>query len=411
VNRLAPCVAVLLATSRASAGEPASPQASRTFASLEELDAAMAEVERGGDAEVFWARVKAGGQMPLLFGDTAVFLHRSPAEGVDWRSDFTDWRASPEAAGRRLGRSDVFTFRRTFLPGTRLDYKIVETTRTWIVDPLNPNQQLGGYGPNSEIRLPGWSPPAHLERRPGVPRGTFGPPELVPSRKLGYDVTVRVYVPAPGEGAPRRSPVLYVTDGSDYWHEDMGRLTATLDNLIAEGRIPPLVAVFVDPWDPKHEVNRREKELAPNADDPSRPIEACPFCEFLVEELGPRVESRLRIDGTRRGILGDSLGGFNAAFMGLRYPEHFRLLAIQSPAVGRSPWLAEAIAKAKVLPRRVAIDVGLYEERYLPGARSLRDAYRARGVDVRHIEVPDGHSWGHWRATAAPMLEFLYAER
>jgi hypothetical protein len=25
--------------------------------------------------------------------------------------------------------------------------------------------------------------------------------------------------------------------------------------------------------------------------------------------------------------------------------------------------------------------------------------------------VPDGHSWGHWRATAAPMLEFLYGGR
>ena len=96
--------------------------------------------------------------------------------------------------------------------------------------------------------------------------------------------------------------------------------------------------------------------------------------------------------------------------MGLRYPERFRLLAIQSPAVNHQPWLAPAIAEARRLPRRVAIDVGLYEEWAIPGARGLRDAFRSRGVQVRHDELPDGHSWGHWRASVAPMLEFLYAD-
>jgi enterochelin esterase family protein len=130
-----------------------------------------------------------------------------------------------------------------------------------------------------------------------------------------------------------------------------------------------------------------------------------------VEELAPRVEARHRIDPARRGILGASLGGYNAAYMGLRYPKDFPLLGIQSPAVMRAPWLVEAIATAKVPPARVALDAGLYEDRFLAGARALRDAYQARGVEVLHLEVPDGHSWGHWRATAAPMLEFLYGGR
>jgi enterochelin esterase family protein len=410
VARLA-ILALLLASPRLLAAAPATPEAGRApFASLAELDAAMAEVERGGDVEAFWERVKAAGAMPLLFGEAAVFLHRSKAAKVEWRGDFTGWRPSAESEGRRLGRSDLFTFRRAFLPGTRLDYKIVETTEDWIVDPLNPNQQLGGYGPNSEVRLPGWTAPAHVERRPGVPRGAFGPPERVESRKLGYGVNVRVYVAAAGKKAGGRMPILYVTDGSDYWHDEMGGLTATLDNLVAEGRIPPLVAVFVDPWDPGHEVNRRETEFLPNPDDPSRPIEACPFCEFLVEELAPRIEGRHRIDPSRRGILGTSLGGLNAAFLGYRYPAFFRLLAIQSPSVWRQPWIAEGIAKAEQVPKCVAIDIGLYEEFLLPGARGLRDAYQRRGVDLRYVEVPDGHSWGHWRATAAPMLEFLYRD-
>jgi enterochelin esterase family protein len=388
----------------ARASEPAGPA---PFASLAELDQAMAEVERGGDVEVFWARVRAAGRMPLLFGDTGVFLHRAEdADKVEWRGDFNQWRSTPETLGRRLGESPVFTFRRTFLPGTRLDYKIVESVDHWLVDPLNPHQQLGGFGPNSEVRLPGWVAPAHIARRPEVPRGTFGAPELVDSKKLGYAVSVRVYVPA---GKQRgRLPILYVTDGSDYWHDEMGGLTTTLDNLIADRRIPPLVAVFVDAWDPKHEVNRRKSELVPTRSESPEPGETCRFCEFMADELAPRIEARFRIG--RRGILGTSLGGLHAAYMGYRYPDRFRLLAIQSPANERHPWLAEGIARARRLPAGVAIAVGHYEPSFLAGGRSLRDAFAARGVPVLHLESPDGHSWGHWRATVAPMLEYLYGE-
>lgn len=379
------------------------------FATLGELDEAMATVERGADPEPFWARVKAAGAMPLLFGDTAVFLHRSRADGVEWRGDFNGWQGGSAAQGRQLGESDVWTFRRSFVPGARLDYKIVEIAEAWLVDPLNPQKQLGGYGPNSVVRMPGGAPVVRPALPPGAARGSLGPPEAVESGKLGYALHVRVYHPArAGRG---KLPVLYVTDGSDYWHEEMGGLAATLDALIAGGRIPPLVAVFVDAWDPAHRENRREREFIPAGADPSKPFAACPFCEFLAEELAPLVEKRIAVDPSRRGILGTSLGGLNAAFMGYRYPDRFPLLAIQSPSVWRQAWLVEGIAKAERQPRKVAIDIGSYEERLLPGARGLRDAYLGRGVRVKHLEVPDGHSWGHWSATVAPMLEFLYGEK
>jgi enterochelin esterase family protein len=379
------------------------------FASLAELDEAMAAVERGGDPEPFWARVKAAGTMPLLFGETAVFLHRSKADGVEWRGDFTGWRSSTDAWGRRLGQSDVWSFRRTFVAGARLDYKIVEIAETWLVDPLNPVKQLGGYGPNSVVRLPGGAPIPRPALPAGAARGMLGPPEAVQSERLGYTLHVRVYQPS--RAGPGKLPILYVTDGSDYWHEEMGGLAATLDALIATGRIPPLLAVFVDAWDPARRENRRERELIPAGADPSKPFAACPFCEFLVEELAPLVEKRSAVDPSRRGILGTSLGGLHAAFMGYRYPDRFPLLAIQSPWLPDAPWLVEGIGKAARQPRRVAIGAGTYEERFLAGARALRDAYLGKGVKVKHLEVPDGHSWGHWSVTVGPMLEFLYGER
>jgi enterochelin esterase family protein len=396
--RLLLAFGLLLAARPALAAEPPAP-----FGSLAELDAAMVAVERGGDVDAFWARVRAARAMPLIFAPTAVFLHRTRAASVEWRGDFTAWRTSPDATGRRLGASDVFTFRRDFLPAARLDYKIVEDGDRWLVDPLNPLQQLGGFGPNSELRMPPFAPPAHTVRRAGVPRGRFGAPQRVRSKLLGHDVTVRVYEPArPGRGP---LPILYVTDGSDYWTDGMGALVVTLDNLIHERRIPPLVAVFVDHWDTARKVNRREEELVPERDGGTM---TCRFCDFLVDELLPRVEKPRSIDPARRAILGTSLGGLHAAYMGHRHPKLFRLLGVQSPAQRSGDWLPALVARDTGGPARVAMSAGIYEAGYLEVSRALREAYQVRGVPVTFIEVPDGHSWGHWRNTAAPILESLF---
>ncbi|BDG03489.1 alpha/beta hydrolase [Anaeromyxobacter oryzae] len=401
---ITPLSLAIVATVLAAA--PARSSAPACFPSLAALDVAVAQLERGGPVEPFWARVRACGRMPLVFGDTAIFFHRSNADRVEWRGDFTGWSSAPSARGRKIGASEIWTFRRTFDRDARLDYKIVETRETWRVDPLNPFQQLGGYGPNSELRMPGWKPPAHAVWRPGVPRGAFPPAEAIHSKSLGYSVNVRVYVPARTAGAVL--PILYVTDGSDYWHEAMGGLSTALDNLVAEGRIAPVVVVFVDPWDAAHARNRRDEELVPNARAPGTPIEACRFCTFLVDELAPIVEARLRIDPARRGILGTSLGGFLAAFMTYRYPDRFPLAGIQSPSLGPQAWLPAAIAGAKRPGCRVAIDVGTYEEQFLRDARALRHAFEESGAEVSYREVHDGHSWGHWRATVADVLAFLY---
>ncbi len=376
------------------------------FVSLRALDRAIAEVGEGGDCEAFWGRIKASGTLPLVFGQTAVFFWRGEASTVEWRGDLVGWEASPAARGRRIGATDIWTWRHELLPASRADYKIVVDGTTWLLDPGNPNQQVGGYGPNSEIRMPGWREPDSVRRRSGVARGTLGGDVAVASTKLGYAVTIRVYRPAGFDAtAVARLPVLYVTDGSDYWNDDMGSVVVTLDNLITDWRVPPLLAVFIDPWDRAAKVNRREKELVPNA------AGGCPFCEFVAAELVPLIDAEYPTLASpqHRAILGTSLGGLNAAFMALRYPEVFTLVGIQSPALGHAPWVLEELEKSAVRPERAFIDVGLYEEWCLPEARRLRALLERRGTKVSYLEIPDGHSWGHWRGTVDDALVFLFA--
>lgn len=378
----------------------------RPFASLAEVDAEIARVDAGTEeADLFWRRVDASGDLPLVFDRTAVFFWRGTAARVEWRGDLVGWEESEATRGRRIGATDLWTWRYELLPASRADYKIVVDGSTWLLDPRNPHQQVGGYGPNSEIRMPGWRPAAHAERREGVAPGRLADLPFE-SARLGYRVDVRVYTPAGFDAASgARLPVLYVTDGSDYWREEMGALPVTLDNLIADKRLPPLLAVFVDPWDRAAGVNRRERELVPAPDG------ACPFCDFLVDELVPAIDRTYPTLATRehRAILGTSLGGLNATFLVTARGATFGLAGIQSPALRHLPGALDRVRVTPQPPLRAVVDCGFYEGGMFEDSRLLARELAARGTQVKSIEVPDGHSWGHWRQTAADLLEFLFA--
>lgn len=255
---------------------------------------------------------------------------------------------------------------------------------------------------------PSAAPQAPDERPVG--RGTLGPSVPIDSQRLGYVVNVRVYEP-PSAGTCESLPVLYVTDGSDYWKPELGNIIDTLDELIGTGRIAPIVAVFIDAWDPVVSKNRRYEQFLPAGTETREPFDTCPFCDFIVDEVMPWVEARYPVDAERRGILGTSLGGFNAAYMALMYPGLFHVVGIQSPSIWRQPWFAERVARATSLPLKVAIDVGADEPTFLAGARALRDAYASRGVPLQYREAAADHSWKHWRATAGEVLLFLYPVR
>ncbi len=378
---------------------------SKPFASLDELRSAMRSAAKSGKADPFWNRVLAHKTMPLVFGDQVVFLWRGDARKVEWKGDFTGWDSSPDAQGKRLGKTDIWALERTFPRDGRFDYKLFLDGRFWDLDPLNPFTQVGGYGPNSELRMPDWKYPANAVRRDGIARGTLSKDIPLESEKLGYVVNYRVYTPPGFDPAPSKGlPVLYATDGSDYANDAMGSLVITLDNLIADSRIAPVIVVFIDAWDRKEGVNRRESELIPAQD------RRCAFCEFMVDELIPAIDADYPTDPSRlgRAIVGTSLGGLHATLMSMRYGRLFGMAGIESPAFSPAPWVLEEVGEAEVLPARVFIDVGAFEGGLTEQARVLRDRLRKRTIDLKYVEPNEGHSWGHWRAQLDDMLVFFF---
>ena len=259
----------------------------------------VAEISDASERETriaaLWDSLRTYSQIPYAQGDRVAFLYRGTASSISFPGDHNGWDIV-ESSAIRIGESDVW-MREEILPDdARVDYKIVRNGNEWILDPDNSKTQLGGFGPNSELRMPAYEPSPWVERRDGVEQGAYSRNLSIASDALGYTVTYRVYTP-PGYDVNQLSnlPTIYVTDGHEYADDLMGSMRIVLDNLIAEQAIEPIIAVFIDPR--VNGENRRNQQYRENP----------AFASFVVGELVPRVDSTFRTNPDRlaRGYIGD----------------------------------------------------------------------------------------------------------
>ena len=375
---------------------------------LERLDAASDltdTAEREAALDAIWDALREADRIPFASGDSAVFLWRGAATGVAVAGDHTGWDPS-RAPLARIGQGDIWARVERFPPEARLDYKLVLNGSTWVLDPHNPNRQWSGFGPNSELRMPLWRPAPETEIAPGVARGQMSAPVRVNSAAYGADVVYRVYTPA-GYDRLADLPVVYATDGHEYADDRLGALRIVLDNLVATREVEPAIVVFIDPR--LDGQNRRQAQYVQNQG----------FAAFVATELVPAIDAqyRTRADRDGRVILGTSLGGLFAAYLGVRHPETFGRLAIQSPAfwAGANPhwWTGPSIydtVQASGAEWTVHMTTGTINDTE-DGARRMRGVMEARGLELTYREVPEGHSWGNWRALLPDALRTLLPAR
>lgn len=369
------------------------------YQTLAEFQTALNAAVSSGDIEPFWNDITALEQMPLIFDDTAVFLYRGDARSVEWRGDFNSWGSSAEFHGTQQGDTDLWTMTHQFPLDARLDYKIVLDSNTWILDPLNPRQQWGGFGPNSEFSMPAYVYSPYVVPRDDIEHGSLSDNLTIFSDLLNYQLHYRVYTPA-GYDDLDTLPVIYVTDGQEYADEKLGSMLAVLDNLIADGAISPVIAVFIDPRNPDNSSqNRREDEYITNDD----------FIGFLATELVPTIDAVYDTDDSPDGqaILGTSLGGLNAAYVGLNYPAVFHLIAIQSPALWVATEVIDSYATGEMLPLKIFMSTGTISDD-TENTRHLREVLQSKGYPLHYIEVSEGHSWGNWRALLDDLLIYFF---
>ncbi len=269
-------------------------------------------------------------------------------------------------------------------------------------DPLNPHRYVLHHEDRDWVRsvveLPGAPPvPAWLGARPDVPTGRTEVHRLS-SKILGNERRVWVYTP-PGytaDGKPYGLLVLF--DGWEY--AKMIPTATVIENLLAAGRIRPLVTVMIEQKDRILELGCSE-----------------PFTEFLVRELLPWVREHYNVTSNPAGTIigGLSAGGLAAAFAGLRHPEIFGNVLSESGYFSWDPredlttdeedlefeWIIRQFAASPKLPLRFTLTVGLFERfrreklpdmpSLLQSNRHMRDVLLAKGYPINYKEVAGGH--------------------
>ncbi|WP_069812388.1 enterochelin esterase [Streptomyces sp. TP-A0874] len=277
-------------------------------------------------------------------------------------------------------------------------------------DPLSARPEFPrrwGGAPLSVVTLPEAPEQSDWEPRPGVPRGAVSV-HTVRSRTLGNERRVWVYSPAGqaaarGPGSPGAAgtglPVLVLFDG-EMWQPELS-VSTLLDNLIADGRIPPLVALLPESVDN----HTRWTELSCHAG----------FAVFLETELLPWAAERwpLSADPRRTVLGGQSLGGLTAAYTALRAPHRFGNVLAQSgsfwwPDGPEAQWLTGAVesrpAPAPEEAVRFWLSAGEQEWVLLPANRRLGEVLRRKGYEVSYREFNGGHDYLCWRSELADAL-------
>jgi enterochelin esterase-like enzyme len=283
-------------------------------------------------------------------------------------------------------------------------------------DPLNPLQYVeraDEFNPYevstfSAVELPSAEPQVWNVTQPKVPIGRVQRDKFI-SKLLGNERPIWIYTPHGYSADKKPYGLLVLSDGGLY--VNAAHVATTLDNLIAAGVIPPLVAVMVD--NPN-----RWRELSCNPQ----------YADFLAQEIVPWARANYHAtDRPEQTIIGgSSLGGLQAAFVGLKHPEVFGNVLSQSGAFDWKPdgekeyeWLNRQFAASPRLPLRFSFEAGLLEGTWwwrslqrdpspqrplLMVNRNLRDTLTSKGYPVHYTEFNGNHGLLNWRGTLASHL-------
>lgn len=389
------------------------------------IDEIAASADAQAQVNALWEQLTRAQRIPLTTQNGVVFLYRGDAASVYWHGDFSFWGKQGAVEGRRVPQTDLWYGTAKFPQNSRTDYQIVLNDTQEILDPANPRRRNDGLDVNNILTMPQFQNTDETKRRSNILTGTVSAWMPLDSQVLGYPVNYRVYTP-PRYDALEKLPTLYVTDGERFAPDNIGAMSAVLDNLIAAGRIEPVMAVYIDERDPRApQNNRRVQDFLTTPEK---------FAQFITQELVPTIDAQYHTAATPRArvLVGASFGGVFGTYAALRYPEVFGNLAAFSPAywvidnpnsagggattgaqrmndfITRAYNCGASAVPCPTAPQKIFYSSGI------PGwdvgdLNPRAQALRARGDMVEIFTTPEGHNWGTWGGLTDEMLEYFFA--
>ncbi len=345
-------------------------------------------------------------KFPIINKNEVVFVYKGKAKEVKLMGDMTVWQIFPIHL-KRVRETDLFYLKKYYELNARLDYKFLIDNKAAVLDPLNPNIIYGGFGPNSEFKMPNYQ--KHSEsnyskkiRHGKIIENLMKCEAFKKGEKVIADRKVTIYLP-PNYRKNKKYKVLYFKDGSDYIR--FGKAPNILDNMISKKQIEPVIAVFIDP------IDRDEDYVLSNKDF---------YVDYFLNKLIPWVENNYsaRNDKEGRVLIGASAGGNIIAYIIYKNQEKFGYVLYHSGyfSFGYDEDYGKPYFKDITniqYPLKIFMVIGNHDlDLISPNIwfySDLKDNLLIKKLELR--KYPQGHTWGLWRDTLREGLIWLLKER
>jgi enterochelin esterase family protein len=281
-----------------------------------------------------------------------------------------------------------------------------------VLDPKNTSLYPNLEHPSNVLHITGAEP--QLWDIADVPHGVVHH-HLYKSATVRDEQDFYVYTPPRYEKGKQHYPVLYLlhgfTDDASAWLA-VGKANVIFDNLLAQGRIQPMVVVMP--------LGYGQPELlqvgleSPRTDDLWNE-NTRRYHDMLLNEVMPLAESTYRTSKKREehAIAGLSMGGTESLYVGLNTPEKFAWIGGFSSAVQRSDFAAEFPVpgagknqQIRLLWMACGVDDRLYKAN-----RRLVEYLQTSGGKPVFVETPGAHTWLVWRRNLIAFAPLLFQKR
>ena len=322
---------------------------------------------------------------------------------------FGDWASDKGLVKLEKNAEGIWENTTAVLPSEMYTYRVIIDGIAGL-DPSNPFTRRDVGNVFSIFYVP--DGPADYYLVQDVPHGNVTQ-TWYESKGLEADRRLSVYTPPCYENGKKRYPVLYLLHGSGgdetAWLE-LGHTARIMDNLIAQGKIEPMIVVMPN--------GNSSKQAAPGETFENlsyRPVMTNQLkgykdgrYEENFDEIVNFIDSRYRTIAkkNKRAVAGLSMGGFHTMFISANHPELFDYIGLFSAGLNMSTVNFDTPAYSNMTGKLSDLDKAGYKLYWI--ACGTDDFLYQNNLDFMktldeidfeytYHESDRGHIWANWR--------------